>query len=319
MIDREFDDAIAATEREHIARILDGFDLGTPLAGRIEVLAGGASNANYVLTEPSGDRFVLRVASPTGERLGVDRWRGVAAHETAAAAGLAPEIRAVTLPAGHLLTRFADGPVLDADRIRTAGMLGRVGGTIRAFHAAGAIRGRFSVFDDQRRYTALARGEGLALPADIDGLNRVAHAAEAVFAAAGVPDRLCHNDLQLPNFIIQPERLVVLDWEFAGMGNPYFDLGATGVNADLDGEEVRALVAAYFGADAPAHRARVELMMFMSALREATWAVVAAPALTLDWDYDAWAAAYYGRCRTSIESGRIAAAMTAAAGPAAGH
>jgi thiamine kinase-like enzyme len=188
-------------------------------------------------------------------------------------------------------------------------MLERVAGTIRAFHGAGVIRGGFSVFEDQRRYTAIARAEALALPTDIDDLNAVAERIEADFAAAAIPDRLCHNDLQLPNFIIQPDRLQVLDWEFAGMGNPYFDLGATGVNADLDRDGVRRLAGAYFADDAPAHEARVELMMFMSALREATWAVVSAPVLALDWDYAAWAATYYDRCRRAIAAGRIAAAL----------
>lgn len=313
MTDLEFADAVPAGERSRIARILDGFDLAEPLVAHVDVLAGGASNANYLLTAATGARLVLRVASPTGERLGVDRWRGVAAHETAAAAGMAPPIRAVTLPAGHLLAEFVEGPTLDAGSIRAAGMLGRVARTIRGFHEAGSIRGRFSVFDDQRRYSGIAREEGLALPADIDELNGFADAADAAFAKANVPARLCHNDLQLPNFIIRPDRLVVLDWEFAGMGNPYFDLGATGVNADLGRDEVRALAAAYFADDLPVHEARVELMMFMSALREATWAIVAAPALALDWDYDAWAAAYYARCRAGIESGRIAAALAGAA------
>jgi thiamine kinase-like enzyme len=307
-----FDDAVPAAERDRTACVLAGFDLAAPFAARVEVLPGGASNANYLLTTGDGRRLVLRIASPTGERLGIDRWRGVAAHDAAAAAGLAPEIVAVTLPSGHLLAAFEDGPVLDATSIREDGMLERVARTLRAVHEAGTIRGRWSVFDDQRRYTALARSEGLALPADIDELNGLANTAEASFARAGIPDRLCHNDLQLQNFVIQRARLVVLDWEWAGMGNLYFDLGATTVNAELDRAEVRRLTRAYFEDADPAHEARIELMMFMSALREATWAVVAAPVLALDWDYAAWAAEYYGRCRRAIASGRIAAALETA-------
>jgi hypothetical protein len=35
--------------------------------------------------------------------------------------------------------------------------------------------------------------------------------------------------------------------------------------------------------------------------------------LTLDWDYAAWAAAYYDRCRRAVAAGRIAAALDDAA------
>lgn len=308
-VELAFGDAIAPAERDRIGRVLGGFDLGDPLSAEVSILAGGASNANYLLTAPDGGRRVLRIASRTGERLGYSRWQGVAAHEAIAAAGLAPPIRAVTLPAGHMLTDFMDGPILDGTSIRSPGMLERIGRTLRAFHEAAEIRGRFSIFDDQRRYTTISRSEGLNLPADIDELNRFAADIEASLARAEIVDRLCHNDLQLPNFIITGDRMIVLDWEWAGMGNPYFDLGATAVNAELGHEEVRRLAAAYFESDDPVHESRVELMMFMSALREATWALVAEPVLGLDWDYQAWAKEYFARCRQGIVSGRIAVAL----------
>ncbi len=308
-IDLAFAGDIAGGDRERILRVLGGFDLGEPLAGDVSILAGGASNANYLLTAPDGGRRVLRIASRTGERLGYSRWQGVAAHDAVAAAGLAPPIRAVTLPAGHMLTDFIEGPILDGESIRTPGMLERIGRILREFHAADPIRGRFSIFDEPRRYTTISRAEGLNLPADIDELNRVAAAIEASLARANTADRLCHNDLQLPNFIITGDTMVVLDWEWAGMGNPYFDLGATAVNAELGRDEVRRLAAAYFESDDPVHESRVELMMFMSALREATWALVAEPVLALDWDYQAWAGEYFARCRQGIESGRIASAL----------
>jgi thiamine kinase-like enzyme len=307
-----FDAPISTAARDQISRVVAGFDLADAVAGRVAVLSGGASNANYLVTTRDHRRLVLRIASRTGERLGLDRWRGVTAHAAIAAAGLAPRIVAATLPAGHLLTEFVDGPLLDATMIREPGMLDRVAGTLRACHQAATIRGGFSVFHDQRSYTTLARSEGLTLPADIDHLNAIATRAEMVFAEAAIPDRLCHNDLQLPNFIRRSDGFVLLDWEYAGMGNLYFDLGATAVNAALDAGEVQRLAAAYFDDPDPTHNARVKLMMFMSALREATWAIVAAPVLGLDWDYQAWADTYYDRCRAGVDNGLVAAALEAA-------
>ncbi len=121
--------------------------------------------------------------------------------------------------------------------------------------------------------------------------------SEALFAALGTADRLCHHDLQLQNLIDDGQRLWIVDWECAAMGNPYFDLGGLGANAELDEAEERVLLVAYFGAARPTDQARIRLMRLMSALREATWAVIAAPVLAHDWDYPAWADEYFERAR----------------------
>ena len=39
------------------------------------------------------------------------------------------------------------------------------------------------------------------------------------------PLRPCHNDLLAANFIQDGDRLWIVDWEYAGMGDPFFDLG----------------------------------------------------------------------------------------------
>jgi thiamine kinase-like enzyme len=309
-----FDGSVPEARRDEIAALLRAFGLAEHRDGcTIAVLAGGASNANYLVTAADGERSVLRVASQGVERFGIDRARGLDAHRSVAAIGHAPELLAADPATGHSVARFIDGTVLDAETIRAPGVLDRVASTLRHIHdTAATVAGRFSIFRDQAAYTRLARAEGLDLPADIDELNGFADRGEAVFEAIGAPERLCHNDLQIPNFIDDGTSIQVLDWEFAGTGNPYFDLGSVTVNAELDGPERTRFLRAYFGDDDPRHGARLELMLFMSALREATWAVIAEPVLDLDWDYRAWAATYYDRARRPVRSGALASALVVA-------
>ncbi len=313
-MDVTFDASVPATRRDEIAALLRAFDLAELRAGcAVAVLAGGASNANYLVGGSDGCRSVLRVASQGVERFGIDRARGLDAHRSVAAIGHAPALLAADPATGHSLARFVDGTVLDPATIRATGVLDRVASTLRHIHdTAATVAGRFSIFRDQAAYTRLARAEDLDLPADIDQLNGFADRAEALFEAVGALDQLCHNDLQIPNFIDDGTTIQVLDWEFAGTGNPYFDLGSVTVNAELDAPERAQLLRAYFGDDDPRHAARLELMLFMSALREATWAVIAEPVLDLDWDYRAWAATYYERARRPVGSGALDAALAAA-------
>ena len=44
----------------------------------------------------------------------------------------------------------------------------------------------------------------------------------------------CHNDLLTANFIHDGERVRIVDWEYAGMGDRYFDLGNLSVNNGFD-------------------------------------------------------------------------------------
>jgi thiamine kinase-like enzyme len=297
-----FDESVRRERQQEIVDLLGEFGIGELRAGcRIRFLPGGACNENYVVEGHEGARFVLRLAGLEVARFNWDRKKGADAHRSAATAGVAPELVAIRLPEGHSVARWIDGPILTAERIREPGLLAAVGRTLRALHDGPRIEGTWSVFDDIRDYTATARAEGLELPDDYDELLRRVAAVEAVFEAVDAPDGMCHNDLQLQNFIIGADRIWLLDFEFAGRGNRYFDLGNTAVNAELGDDELAPFVEGYFGRYEAGEQARTKLMMFMAAFREAVWAVLAAPVLTLEWDYVAWAAEYFRRSRVWSE------------------
>ena len=47
----------------------------------------------------------------------------------------------------------------------------------------------------------------------------------------------CHNDLLNANFIRAGERIWIVDWEYAGMGDRFFDLANFSVNHELSEAE----------------------------------------------------------------------------------
>jgi thiamine kinase-like enzyme len=106
----------------------------------------------------------------------------------------------------------------------------------------------------------------------------------------------CHNDLLAANFLNDGTRIHIVDWEYAGMGDRYFDLGNYAVNNELDEDRERALLEAYFGEPADARRyASLRLMRFMSDFREAMWGVVQTGISELDFDFEGYAAKHFGR------------------------
>ena len=55
--------------------------------------------------------------------------------------------------------------------------------------------------------------------------------------AAPIELRPCHNDLLNANFIDDGARIRIIDWEYAGMGDPFFDLGNFSINHELTDAE----------------------------------------------------------------------------------
>ena len=155
------------------------------------------------------------------------------------------------------------------------------------------------------RQTALDRGG--SVPEAFDRAHEIAARIEARRATdAPVP---CHNDLLNANFLDDGERLCIVDWEYAGMGDRFFDLANFSINHELDATQSEALLAAYFGEVRRADVEALELMRFMSDFREAMWGVVQSAVSELDFDFDAYATEHFERLERTAASPAFVAAL----------
>jgi thiamine kinase-like enzyme len=127
-------------------------------------------------------------------------------------------------------------------------------------------------------------------------------------ARAGVVACPCHNDLLNANFLDDGTSVRIVDWEYAGMGDPFFDLANFSINHELDPAGRASLLEAYAGEARDADLAALDLMRFMSDFREAMWGVVQSVVSELDFDFGGYAAEHFDRMsRTAAEPGFLAA------------
>ncbi len=219
---------------------------------RVEVLGGGITNHNLKV-EVDGERFVLRVAGRDTALLGIDREVELEATRAAAAAGIGPEVVAFVEPEGWLVTRFLDGEMPPLERMGEPELLRRVAQALRAFHDGPPIRGTFDSFRIVETYRQTALDRGGAVPPAFVWAQAVAARIEEERGGDPVP---CHNDLLNANFLDDGEHLWIVDWEYAGMGDRFFDLANFSINHELDCDARRELLEAYFGEVAARGRAR---------------------------------------------------------------
>jgi thiamine kinase-like enzyme len=250
---------------------MEGF--GDP--DRIEPLRG-LSNRVFLLTV-DGEEYVFRLASANAGRLGISREVEADVLRLAHEAGLGPEVVRHVLPEGHLITRripaepFSETP----KRYREPGVLRSIVRTVRRVHALPTIEHTFDPF--ARIRASFERATTRSVPLSV-GSDRILRRLDEIEAARGplLPPyfALCHNDLFAGN-LLDADPIRLIDWEFAGMGDIFFDLAtlvvATDESTPLPNEQRRIILDEYFGAETLEHRRRLDDMVFVVQLHVVAW------------------------------------------------
>jgi thiamine kinase-like enzyme len=233
-----------------------------------------------------------------------------------------PEVTAFIRPEGYLVTRFIEGRPVPEAEMRTPDRLRSVGETLRRIHDGPAIPGLFVPFRIVEAYRALALSRGVTIPPEYELAASIARRIELACLTAPLELRPCHNDLLNANFIDDGHRIRIVDWEYAGMGDPYFDLGNFSINHELDAHADGVLLEAYLeaggerfaGSAGRALAGRLVLMRVLSDFREAMWGVLQQGISTLDVDFVAYAAEHFDRLLSVAGRPAFERALTDAAG-----
>jgi thiamine kinase-like enzyme len=309
------DEVLRGSLRDELVAVLQRVP---EVAGReltLTALSGGITNRNYLITSPGmTDRYVLRLAGNDTHLLGISREVEHAATVAAAGVGVGPEVAAFIRPEGYLVTTFIVGVPVDDVAVHRPETLRRVADSIRRVHDGPAIPGLFIPYRIVEAYRALALARGVTIPPEYELANAIARRIELALLQAPIELRPCHNDLLNANFIDDGQRIRIVDWEYAGMGDPFFDLGNFSINHELAPEEDAILLAAYEGAARPDRAARLELMRVMSDFREAIWGVLQQGISSLDVDFRAYAADHFDRLIANAGRRSFERALALAAG-----
>ena len=285
----------------------------------LRALSGGITNRNF-LVEPAGrdDRYVIRLAGNDTHLLGISREVEHAATVAAAGVGVGPEVTAFIRPEGYLVTRFIEGSPVSDEAVHRPETIARVAASLRRIHDGPPIPGLFVPLRIVEAYRALALARGVPIPPEYEHAAVLGRRIELAFLSNPVELRPCHNDLLNANFIDDGERIRIVDWEYAGMGDPFFDLGNFSINHELTADEDATLLAAYDGpterADRATRLARLTLMRIVSDFREAMWGVLQQGISTLDVDFVGYASEHFDRLLAGGTTSRFERALREAAG-----
>ena len=210
----------------------------------VEPLPLGRCNRNFRLKTDAGD-WLLRLFGRQGVVAANDRQAEFRYQQIAHGLGLAAEAIALSPNLDWMLCRFAPGRPLTRADGNAPRQLARVGEQLARLHQWSLPTGGITLGQIAAEYWR----------------QLAPHAGDAQLAAWGqlsplladidrrlVPCCLCHQDLHPGNWLwdeVGSGEIRLLDWEFAGAGNPHVDLCSVFVEFELSADAQARVLASY--------------------------------------------------------------------------
>lgn len=222
----------------------------------VEPLPGGVDNAARRVRSAAGD-WVVRLGGARDDTFLINRVAERQAHVVAAAHGLAPAIVHVDPAGSVLITEFLGAAPWSRPFARSPEGIRLLGARLRDLHALPPPRAvrRIDVHAVLLHYLGLPQPAAGPVPRD----EITARLRWSLATYVGAPAVFCHNDLHHAN-LIGESPLRFIDWEYAGVGDPLFELAAVISYQDYDEAQRSALLEAYGGAVDLAQLKRMSLV-----------------------------------------------------------
>jgi thiamine kinase-like enzyme len=272
-------------------------------------LKGGITNKNYKV-ETGGKAYMLRITGEGTDLLGIKREIEHASNKAAGLLGVAPEVLYFIEPEGYLVTRFIIGKRIPPDEMVKPYNIRRVIRKLRMYHTrAPEVKGEFNVFRRVEHLIKISKEHNSKFPFDFDWIMSKMHEVEEALKKDPYVPTPCHCDLLNLNFLDEETpgeigEVKILDWEYAGMGDIFFDLGNFSHHHRFSDELVNVLLQEYFGEVTPRVFARLKLMWPMSTIHEAMWGTTQTGISTLDEDFQGYADLWFARTREAMIDAR---------------
>jgi thiamine kinase-like enzyme len=303
---------VEQAERQEITRALASIP-GLAVTGDVAVeRIGGLTNRNYKVTL-GPERYVLRLAG-AGTSDYIDRAAEAHNARVAAAAGVNAQVLHLEVASGTMLARYIDDSLTMSEAAFKD--LARVERAARAFRRMHRFNepfsGRFDVFAQIDEYLALLRRNDAKIPDGYEALQKEADAAREVLRERPAALAPCHNDPLAENFLDAPDRMYLVDWEYAGMNDPMWDLGDLSVEAGFGPEQDEVLLRAYFEGAPPAdQRGRMVLAKGLCDLVWTLWGLLQVMNDNPAEDFWGYSINRFERCKRLLASEEFAAAIAA--------
>lgn len=191
-------------------------------------LMGGMSNFTYII-EAKKDKYTFRIPGKNAEQF-VDRDVETYHIDLIEPLNLNNETIYLDIDKGYKIAKYIEGkPLHELDPYN---YLEKAAEVLHTIHGSD-ITSKY----DYAPFERLTKYENLVKAYDHTHDQRYDNYKEKLLSHKPFLDQqervLCHGDAQISNFVVSSEELYLMDWEFTGMNDPFYDIACFG-NANFD-------------------------------------------------------------------------------------
>ena len=278
----------------------------------VKPLHGGIINRNFKVDCPKGT-FVVRLAGTLSVDI-VSRHEEAVNAKIASDAGVGAELLYYDETAGNMVVPFLPGETMSGEIFRTDDdRLVRAAQAIRRLHDNGTpFASNGEVFAKIAHYRNIMGDKSLPEFDGFDAAMREAEPTREVLANQDLPRRPCHIDTLAENFIDVDGRMYIIDYEFAGNTDPFWDLGEFAIETGIDDDRLVRFLTAYLEREPT--DAEIGRAVVYKALNDLMWPL---PALIIAAgddpviDYYEYARTRLARCREAMAGEAYARSLAA--------
>jgi len=207
----------------------------------VQALASGPVNCAWLL-RCEGAHAVIRLAGATTLPLGIDREREARIQARAAAARLAPEVFYADPAAGVMVSRYVEPVVPAPGRIDALKQLGLALGRL---HRQPTREAGFDCLDHATGYLDALSSCGSRHTPTCRRILESLESGRLQYRRLPALQALCHCDPNPANVLFSKSGVCLIDWEYAAVTDPTYDLAAVIETHALDLTEQQILVSSY--------------------------------------------------------------------------
>lgn len=233
---------------------------------------GGMTNRNFRISLHGSD-YVIRIPGNGTEGM-IERRNEGRNTVISNRLELSPAVKYINDDTGIKVTDFITGAeTLGAATIQRYDNLIQVADILKKLHTSGVrLNNEFNVFNELEKYEQLMHQAGAEMYEGYDEIRPQILALADRLNELGVQLRPCHNDLVPENFIKDSSgRIFLIDWEYSGMNDPMWDLGALFLESEFSEESRLILLRRYFGHEPT--DADLERILIYQILADTLWSV----------------------------------------------
>ena len=185
-----------------------------------------------------GIKAVIRLDLPVSQTLGLDRFGEIELLKFMEGSTFTPKILFAAPENGVLVWQYIPGETLDETFNKPREITSLMGTLLADLHQLNAPASQpvFSSFINRYRELLSAEMNHSMIQKGFSLFDSIAHNQ--------LPMVLSHNDINPGNLLIG-EKLFIMDWEYASLNHPYFDLASSIENLAMNEQEIKKFIQSY--------------------------------------------------------------------------